>query len=203
MSARTTTARGPVSAPPAKRCSSLTRALVCRLSRIRNPSETSKARPALARFCVGDGVDIGFGGDPIVPNAICIDLPEAYAHAGSQPQHLHGDAATLTWFADGVLDFVYSSHTLEDFADPRPVLQEWLRVLKTGGHLVLFLPDEKLYREHCRRRGVPPNPQHKNPDFDIGYVRALLAACGGTRIVHERSPSHEYSFEIVAQKSPA
>lgn len=27
---------------------------------------------------------------------------------------------------------------------------EWLRVLKVGGRLVIYCPDEQIYAEHCR-----------------------------------------------------
>ena len=58
---------------------------------------------------------MGFGGDPIVPNAICMDLPKKYAHYEGHPQHLHGSADNLNWFKDNSLDWVYSSHVFEDF----------------------------------------------------------------------------------------
>jgi len=49
------------------------------------PSETSKCRDRLSKFCTGCGLDIGFGGDPIVEHAIRIDLPHPYAErAGPQ-----------------------------------------------------------------------------------------------------------------------
>jgi len=49
------------------------------IKEVKSVSETSKCRDSLAPFCNGDGVDIGYGGDPIVPNAICMDLPDSYA----------------------------------------------------------------------------------------------------------------------------
>src|SRR4051812_3625456 len=89
-------------------------------------SETSKHRDVLAPFCVGYGVDVGFGGDPITEVAIRMDLPEPYAAAGRAPVQLGGDARDLRWFRDGALDFVYSSHVLEDFDEHEtaPVLRE-------------------------------------------------------------------------------
>ena len=39
-------------------------------------------------------------------------------------------AKDLYWFRDGVLDYVYSSHLLEDYVDTEAVLREWLRVLR-------------------------------------------------------------------------
>src|SRR6516225_5766892 len=105
------------------------------------PSETSKCRGRLALFCTGYGVDLGFGGDPITETAIRVDLPQPYTHVGAYGIQLGGTATSLFWFNDGVLDYVYSSHLLEDFEDTQGLLKEWLRVLKIGGRLVLFCPD--------------------------------------------------------------
>src|SRR5512138_3131570 len=112
------------------------------------PSETSKCRARLSRYCAGSGVDIGPGGDPISPTAVRIDLPQPYSHVSDLPVQLVGDASDLRWFRDDVLDYVYSSHVLEDFEDTRAVLVEWLRVLRDGGNLVLFCPDEQAFRAY-------------------------------------------------------
>jgi predicted SAM-dependent methyltransferase len=165
-------------------------------------SETSKCRASLAPYCVGDGLDIGYGGDPIVPTAICMDLPDRYAAYADHPQHLAGDAADLRWFRDGSLDYVYSSHVLEDFEDTGPVLREWLRVLRPGGHLVLYLPDEQTYRAHCARQGKPPNPHHVHADFGPSRMRELIADLD-VEVVHERFPVGIYSFELVLRKGDA
>lgn len=166
-------------------------------------SETSKCRATLAPFCQGDGLDVGFGGDPIVSHAICMDMLNAYARYQEHVQHLHGDAANLHWFRDGCLDFVYSSHVLEDFPDTRAVLEEWLRVIKPGGRLVLYLPDEQAYRAHCRSQGKPPNIHHVHEDFSLAYLKQCLGPRPDIEIVHERFPVGIYSFELVIQKKPA
>lgn len=166
-------------------------------------SETSKARGSLSVFCTGDGIDIGYGGDPIVRNAICMDMPNAYAKYKKNPQHLHGDAKDLTWFRDESLDFIYSSHVLEDFADTLAVLQEWLRVLRIGGNLILFCPDEQLYRKDCLKRGKPRNHHHIHENFNLEYVKKLLSTRKDVQVVHERFPVGVYSFELVAKKIDA
>jgi hypothetical protein len=53
-------------------------------------SETSKCRGRLKKFCVGYGVDIGYGGDPIPPSAITIDLLHPYPTVGDAPLNLGG-----------------------------------------------------------------------------------------------------------------
>ena len=166
----------------------------------RKVSETSRCRESLSRFCVGDGMDIGFGGDPIVPHAICMDLPDPYARYEDHVQHLHGTADKLGWFRDGVLDWVYSSHVLEDFEDTGKVLAEWIRVVKPGGHVVLYLPDEQTYRAHCRRQGKPPNAHHVHEHFGLPYMKEILSRRADVEIVHEAFPVGIYSFELVLRK---
>ena len=173
---------------------------IARATRRRAPTQTSKCRADLAPFCVGVGLDIGYGGDPITPSAICMDLPQAYGQYGRAPQHIQGDARSLRWFADGALDYVYSSHVLEDFDDTSAVLDEWLRVIRPGGLLVLFLPDEPTYRAICRRTGKTPNVHHVHANFGPDYVQQILARRHDVSIRELRFPVGEYSFELVVEK---
>ena len=168
----------------------------------RYPSETSKCRARLAPYCVGYGVDLGFGGDPIAPHVIRVDLPSPYANTGASPVQLGGDCANLVWFRDGTLDFVYSSHLLEDFIDTRAVLVEWLRVLKPGGRLIIFCPDEQRFRAHCTRTGQTYNPNHKHAHFSLAYVESLLAQIGGTRVLLRNPDVDIYSWDLVVEKLP-
>ena len=116
----------------------------------------AQCRFALCRALVlGDGVDIGAGNDslkeyleffPLVRSLKAWDLAD-------------GDAQFLAGVADERFDFVYSSHCLEHMVDPRVALENWVRVCRPGGHLVLMFPDEDLYEQ-----GVFPssfNPDHK------------------------------------------
>ncbi|MBI5771137.1 MAG: class I SAM-dependent methyltransferase [Verrucomicrobia bacterium] len=165
------------------------------------PSETSKCRARLAPFCAGYGLDLGFGGDPIVPHAIGMDMPQPYSDVGKLPVQLGGDATRLVWFADGTLDFVFSSHLLEDFVAVGAVLREWLRVLKPGGRLIIFCPDEQVYRRHCAATGQPYNTHHVHADFSLAYVKRELARLGVPhRVLHEAALIDVYSWEIVVEK---
>ncbi len=163
-------------------------------------SETSKCRARLAPYCVGYGLDLGFGGDPITPYAIRVDLPRPYASTGTHPVQLGGDAEDLRWFRDGVLDFVYSSHLLEDYVDTEAVLREWLRVLKPGGRLVIFCPDEQVYRRHCAATGQPYNPHHVHADFSLERVKEHIHNIGNARVIHEVSLVDVYSWELVCER---
>ena len=167
-------------------------------------SETSKARPRLSKFCRGNGIDLGYGGDPIVPSAMTMDLPNPYTKLGGYPQNLAGDARDLYWFKDNVLDYVYSSHLLEDFSskETAAVLREWLRVIKVDGVLVLYGPDEPTYRACRRERGKVPNPGHKIDNFGLKYVKGVLEQNfrGRYSIVHEIALIDDYSFDLVVRK---
>jgi ubiquinone/menaquinone biosynthesis C-methylase UbiE len=165
-------------------------------------SETDKYRNDMAPFCIGDGIDIGYGGDPIISSAITIDNPDGLmANCGDHPINLSGDARNLVWFKDSVLDYVYSSHCLEDFENTREILLEWLRVLKQGGRLVLLLPNQKRYEEHCLSVGEQPNASHKIKEFGLDYIKAILATIPSVKILFEKDIVDDYNFQIVIMKT--
>jgi predicted SAM-dependent methyltransferase len=184
----------------AKRALSKARRSFADLFKARHPSETSKCRPRLAKYCVGNGVDLGFGGDAITPTAVRVDFPTPYATTKGQPVQLGGDCRHLEWFRDGSLDYVYSSHLLEDFEDTEAVLKEWLRVLKPGGLLIIFCPDEQVYRRHCSETGQYYNQCHKHADFSLKKVKEMLARLGQADVIHETPLVNTYSWEIVLKK---
>jgi len=145
-----------------------------------------------------NGLDLGFGGDPICSTAIAVDLPNKYTHLGHGPQHLYGDATNLYWFKDAVMDYIYSSHLLEDFADTRSVVAEWVRVLKPGGNLILCLPHEMKYRAHCQETGQTYNLAHKCPEMSLGHMKAVFHELNLEPIFEWEG--HPYSFVIVGRK---
>src|SRR5689334_10588480 len=90
------------------------------------------------RYFVGHGIDIGAGTD-----TLCQYSEQFPLMMGCRAWDLKdGDAQLLESVADNSLDFVHSSHCLEHMRDPLEALQNWLRVLKPGGHAVVTVPDE-------------------------------------------------------------
>ena len=169
-------------------------------------TETAKYRHLTTKYLAGNGVDLGCGGEPVVPWAIAFDLPNTQYltyHSGLEPsRHIQfgGDARDLP-FKDRTLDFVYSSHLLEDFYDWMPVLREWVRVLKPGGHLVILVPDKKLWNEAIER-GQPPNCAHTH-ESRVGELSEFAAAMGGLRVIEDRLTDVEpgdYSILFVAER---
>jgi predicted SAM-dependent methyltransferase len=171
-------------------------------------SETSRYRHVLAPYCTGCGIDIGFGGDPITPSALRMDLPSPYTAVGGATVQLAGDCRNLHWLRDGALDYVYSSHVLEDFPESETieVLREWTRVLRPGGCLILLLPDQQRYLAYCRRTGqispdgVLGNPHHSIATFSLRYVDLAVARLGGLRKIAAFESLGSYSFAAVYEK---
>lgn len=94
-------------------------------------------------YFVGDGVDIGAGPDPL--NQYIEQFPRMRScKAWDLPD---GDAQIMASAPDASFDFVHSSHCLEHMENPAVAFDNWLRILKPGGHLVMMVPDEDLYEQ--------------------------------------------------------
>ena len=168
-------------------------------------SETSKYRHLTTPYCIGNGVDLASGGDPVVPWAIQVELTEdkyAWYNSGNKPTspiQWRGDALDLP-FKSGTLDWVYSSHLLEDFADWMPTLVEWTRVLKQGAALIILIPDKKHSAE-ALACGQPPNCQHRH-EGTVGELTAHAAGLG-VEVIEDRLTNcfdGDYSILFVARK---
>lgn len=95
------------------------------------------------RYFVGDGLDIGGGMDSL---ALCREFFPLIKHLFVYDQN-HGDAQLLQNVPDDSFDFAYSSHCLEHLRNPVEALENWLRVIRPGGALVVQVPDEDLYEQ--------------------------------------------------------
>jgi SAM-dependent methyltransferase len=176
--------------------------------------ETSKAKERrraegfFERYFIGQGIDVGYGGDLVVPNCRGWDVE-------------HGDAHELAGIAEASFDFVYSSHVLEHLENPARAVKNWWRVLKPGGYLILYVPERDLFE---RKKTLPSDISldHKHfflldrddPPDTIGLIPLLKNNLAGVELVHKRTCSAgydanlplsfmsdaEYSIELVARK---
>ena len=73
------------------------------------------------------------------------------------------DGTNLTEIEDGKYDFLLSSHNLEHIANPLKAVEEWIRVIKSGGFLLLILPDKRYTFDHNR---TFTSFQHLLSDFE-------------------------------------
>lgn len=147
-------------------------------------SETNKYRHLVHQYCIGNGADIASGGDPVVPHAIQFELPEEeYAKYGGRPSKLiqwRGAPLDDLPFKDNVLDFLFSSHLIEDF--PRSywnkLFAEWRRVLKPGSHFICIVPEFTRWNYALTELGQPPNDRHVKPEPSVGDMSAVATAVG-------------------------
>ena len=111
-------------------------------------SKTEKIRGQefLEKYFSGKVLDIGCGNNLVVPNAIPFDKEQ-------------GDAQNiLSHLSPETFDCVHSSHSLEHMRNVPKALEEWWRLVKPGGVMIIVVPDEDLYEQ-----GVWPslfNPEH-------------------------------------------
>ena len=152
--------------------------------------EADFCRDRLVQYCRGRGIDIGCGDNKILPEAVGVDIDDV-------ANEVTADARQLP-FEDESMDYVFSSHCLEDFEDTGGVLAEWMSVLRPGGNLVLYLPHKNFYP----RVSTPgANPNHKH-DLDPNVVLAALSETNDYEILHidEAGTGGERSFSLVVRK---
>ena len=100
----------------------------------------------------GKGIDIGCGGDPVMPDAMGFDVKD-------------GDANFISKHVHEQFDYVFSSHCLEHMTDPHNALFEWWKLVKPGGYMFVIVPDEDLYEQgHW--------PSKYNPDHRFTFTIA-------------------------------
>jgi SAM-dependent methyltransferase len=174
-------------------------------------SEMSKHRDAILKYCVGNGADVGSGGDPVKPEAIQIELSlESYLwyNSNNQPRspiQWHGDDAYVNLpFKNETLDYLVSSHLIEDYLDWQPLLKEWTRVLKVGGNLILMAPEKQRWAEAIRR-GQPCNCAHKR-EPDLYEMSREVMKLGNMDVIEEKlteSYPGDYNILLAAKKRNA
>ena len=117
-----------------------------------------------------NGIDVGCGTARIDDMIISIDQQPDHRYAHNQ---IVWDCKNLNIFADNTLDFIFSSHCLEDFENIPHVFSNWWKKLISGGYMLLLLPDmEKCNCQFCNGSSRYPtiedykangegNPSHK------------------------------------------
>lgn len=166
------------------------------------------------------------GSDPLTPDAMCWDQDDGDA-TFMRPENLRRHPQ---WTAEMEHGFgtVYSSHCIEHIANPYLAIKNWFRIVRPGGHLIIFAPS----RDHYEKRKELPsrwNPDHKfflTLDQEelpctlalrwlavaalgahlscIGWIIKESKECteGHTITDPDLHSDGEYSLELVIQKAP-
>jgi ADP-heptose:LPS heptosyltransferase len=121
--------------------------------------ESLKIKYRIASYTRGKVLDLACGIAKTFPHFIGVDNYSAWKgrinHPDITPANAYalrisvdviGDAFDLSMFAGASMDAVLASHILQDAKRPMDALKEWWRVIKQGGHLILYgpLPDETV-----------------------------------------------------------
>ena len=153
--------------------------------------ETSKIRDVVLPYLNGRGIDVGCQRDPITPDCVAFDK-------NPTPETTHiGDARQLP-FLDKEFDWLWSSHCLEDIPDTQAALKEWLRVIKPGGVIGVYVPHPDLYKGY--------NADHAHPGFTLEELTEHLTVLGCQILrgmVHDDPrPTHPCHSTLVIARKP-
>jgi ADP-heptose:LPS heptosyltransferase/predicted SAM-dependent methyltransferase len=159
--------------------------------------EAQKVKYLTIPYTRGTGLDIGCGPERIWPHAIGIDR-----YRSDKGAAVSSDIRKLPLFANGSVDWVFSSHAVEDFSekDTLPLLREWWRVIRPGGHLVLYLPHEDHYPKIGEQGCNPAHLRNLNPQNIIDVMTEIGAKEWDILEDEVRSEGTEYSFYQVFRK---
>lgn len=152
----------------------------------------------LMKYAIGNGIDVACCAR-VFPGAVGIDIISKGQK--TQPWGLPSaaqfafDCSDLP-FKDETLDFIVGVHTIEHFADTKGVLNEWIRILKVGGYLLLVVPDIRY----------TPSPGSDNHDithlheFEPEEFLLIVKSITGTEIIQYDTLNNEWSFDCVLRK---
>jgi len=166
-------------------------------------NESAKVRWELVPYMRGRILDLGCGPFKTFPHFIGVDNGHHDNAFGWQNKAdiIVETCEKLDLFASQSCDGVFSSHLLEHIhPDKVPdTLKEWMRVIKPGGHLMLYLPDED---EYPKVGEMYANPDHK---WDVNYQKVVDAMdkvnCGWDLVdFQKRNGGDEYSLFFVFKK---
>jgi ubiquinone/menaquinone biosynthesis C-methylase UbiE len=128
---------------------------------------------------------------PLIRNVVIYDQPQ-------------GDAQKLENINDGSFDFVFSSHCLEHVRDPVEALGNWIRVVRPGGHLVIyeqgvwpstFNTDHKMTFTLCKKSSWSP--------VSVNVFNLLAHFCDKVKPLSVITPTTPTAINCRASTRPA
>lgn len=162
--------------------------------------EGNKIKWRAVPYVRGLGLDIGCGPWKVFPHSIGLD-GQAYMIQDNRGPNLVMDCTSIELFADGMFDYIFSSHFLEHVVDPEAVLKAWWKKIKVGGRLILYLPHKDFY-PNIGQPGA--NADHKHDFVPSDIVKLMRRVGGWTLLENEERGSeafdYEYSFFQVYKK---
>lgn len=163
----------------------------------------------VATYCIGQGIEVGPGFRPYAP-ATAVLVDKFISHSNQPiPLDVQADAARLP-FRESTLDYLVSAHVLEHHPDVLAMLNEWQRVLRDGGVLLLMLPHAERtwdrgrpladYDHHVAELGSPfdaDNPDHWDDFESISLMQGIHYWASETGA---RTPVGEWNRRWIAER---
>lgn len=137
-------------------------------------------------------IELGCGFNKTVPQAIGVDRvakDEACQNlAGFRPcvADVQADVSKPLPFPDLSVDTIIARHVLEHITDTVETLNNWNRVLKIGGRLLIAVPNQEI----CN--SIPLNPEHVHA-FTPASLSKIVSFCG-FKAVQAIDPGNGHTF---------
>jgi SAM-dependent methyltransferase len=160
----------------------------------------------IAKYCQGNGLDVGCGYSKI---GACVGIDKIPWGQRISEKDKTKKISQADWsfdirnlpLKDDTMDFIYASHVLEHLTlnkisnETKKALVEWIRVLKSGGYLVMIIPNI----HHC----IPPIAKRKKVKvyhgLDPEEVKSLTYSTF-TDLVSFQTLSSKDIFEVILRK---
>lgn len=169
----------------------------------RNEADKVTHLPHVMKYITGKILDIGCGDGRITEDAFGVDgrtLPGVGC--------VTDNPYDINFIIGSNWDTVFSSHFLEHLYDQYGAVSDWIKCVKPGGYLVLYLPDGRHYDNH-------ENKEHmvdmNYDDFIFWFKRTFCGEGMDFRGHHMHKVMHlvdsgldvgeqRYSFYVIARK---
>ena len=88
------------------------------------------------------------------------------------------DAVNMSCIESASYDFVMSSNNLEHIANPIKALKEFVRAAKTGGSIIILVPDKRYMFDHKREyttfEHMLSDYENDTPETDLTHLPEIL-----------------------------
>lgn len=147
------------------------------------------------KHVTGDKIlDLGCGGRKTVDNAIGIDMVpqgEGIETLGNTESKADITADVSKDLPEKDADTIIARHILEHMINPVSTLKSWHKSLKTGGKLIIAVPDQTLLST------IPMNVEHVHAYIPESLCSLLEAT--GYKVVSQEHTGNHISFVTVAE----
>ena len=151
----------------------------------------------VAKYLQGTGLDMGCGSCPLLlGDCYHIDISPQPLCEEQVPEGRFIQADAVAYVHSEDVDFIFSSHMVEDLesiGDIINCLNDWSRMIKPEGHMVLLLPDMQGGRYYTVAEGG--NPSHR---VDVGkdFVLEIMPMLPLLRLIQLDTIPHNKSCTI-------